>query len=149
LKGKIYNPLKANVNWCFVMTDAAADYMDLFEKKGFAHLATTMPDGGPQVTPVWVEFESGSVLVNSAKGRRKDLNMRERPNVALSIQDPDNPYRYLEVRGTVVDITEEGGDAHIDRLAKKYLGVETYPYRQEGEVRVIYRIRPDKFSTYG
>ncbi len=123
--------------------------MDLFEKKGFAHLATIMPDGGPQVTPVWVEFESGSVLVNSAKGRQKDVNMRERPKVALSIQDPDNPYRYLEVRGTVVGITEEGGDAHIDRLAKKYLGVETYPYRREGEVRVIYRILPDKFSTYG
>ncbi|GBE18866.1 pyridoxamine 5'-phosphate oxidase [archaeon BMS3Abin16] len=131
------------------MTDVPKDFIDLFEKKGFAHLATIMPDGSPQVTPVWVEYESGRVLVNSAKGRRKDLNMRERPKVALSIQDPDNPYRYLEVRGTVVDITEEGGDAHIDRLAKKYLGVETYPYRREGEVRVIYRIRPDKFSTYG
>ncbi len=131
------------------MTDVPADFMDLFEKKGFAHLATTMPDGSPQVTPVWVEFESGSVLVNSAKGRQKDLNMRRRPKVSLSIQDPDNPYRYLEVRGTVVDVTEEGGDAHIDRLAKKYLGVELYPYRQEGEVRVIYRIQPDRFSAVG
>jgi PPOX class probable F420-dependent enzyme len=131
------------------MADIPKDFLDLFEKKGFANLATLMPDGSPQVTPVWVELESGEVVVNSAKGRRKDLNMRNRPRVALSIQDPENPYRYLEVRGTVVDITEDGGDAHIDKLAKKYLGVDEYPYRQEGEVRVIYRIRPEKVSTYG
>jgi PPOX class probable F420-dependent enzyme len=131
------------------MADVPKDFLDLFEKKGFSHLATLMPDGSPQVTPVWVELESGEVLVNSAKGRQKDLNMRGRPRVALSIQDPENPYRYLEVRGTVVDITEDGGDAHIDKLAKKYLGVDEYPYRQEGEVRVIYRIRPERISTYG
>jgi PPOX class probable F420-dependent enzyme len=131
------------------MADIPKDFLDLFEKKGFANLATLMPDGSPQVTPVWVELESGEVVVNSAKGRRKDLNMRSRPSVALSIQDPENPYRYMEVRGTVVDITENGGDAHIDKLAKKYFGVEKYPYRQEGEVRVIYRIRPEKFSKIG
>jgi PPOX class probable F420-dependent enzyme len=110
------------------MADVPKDFLDLFEKKGFSHLATLMPDGSPQVTPVWVELESGEVLVNSAKGRQKDLNMRGRPRVALSIQDPENPYRYLEVRGTVVGITEDGGDAHIDKLAKKYLGVDEYPY---------------------
>ncbi len=131
------------------MADVPKDFLDLFEKKGFSHLATIMPDGSPQVTPVWVELESGEVVVNSAKGRQKDLNMRSRPRVALSIQDPENPYRYLEVRGTVVDITENGGDAHIDKLANKYLGVDEYPYRQEGEVRVIYRIRPERISTYG
>lgn len=131
------------------MADIPKDFLDLFEKNGFANLATIMPNGSPQVTPVWVELKSGEVFVNSAKGRQKDLNMRSRPKVALSIQDPQNPYRYLEVRGTVADITEDGGDAHIDRLAKKYLGVEKYPYRQEGEVRVIYRIRPERFSTYG
>jgi PPOX class probable F420-dependent enzyme len=89
------------------------------------------------------------VLINSSKGRRKDLNMRSRSTVALSMQDPDNPYRYLEVRGTVTEITEEGADVHIDKLAKKYLGVDKYPYRQEGEVRVIYRIKPERTSTYG
>ncbi len=131
------------------MADVPKKFLDLFEKKGFSHLATIMPDGSPQVTPVWVELDGDDVVVNSAKGRQKDLNMRSRPRVALSIQDPDNPYRYLEVRGTVVSISEDGGDAHIDKLAKKYLGVEKYPYRQVGEVRVIYRIRPERFSTYG
>ncbi len=124
-------------------------YADLFEKKGFAHLATLMPDGRPQVTPVWCEFADGCVVINSARGRRKDLNMRADPRVALSIQDPDNPYRYLEVRGQVVEITEEGADAHIDKLAKKYLGVDTYPYRTPDEVRVIYRIEPARTSSFG
>ncbi|MFQ5815819.1 MAG: TIGR03618 family F420-dependent PPOX class oxidoreductase, partial [Candidatus Hydrothermarchaeaceae archaeon] len=76
-----------------------ANYLDLFEKKAFANLATIMPDGSPQVTPVWVDVDGDDVLINSARGRQKDLNMRSRPQVALSIQDPDNPYRYLEVRG--------------------------------------------------
>ncbi len=79
----------------------------------------------------------------------KDKNMRRNKRVALSIQDPDNPYRYLEVRGDVVEITEEGADAHIDALAKKYLGKERYPFRSPGEVSVIYKIRPDKISTSG
>ncbi|MEE9595125.1 MAG: PPOX class F420-dependent oxidoreductase, partial [Candidatus Hydrothermarchaeales archaeon] len=110
------------------MTDVIPEaYRDLFEKKAFANLVTIMQDGSPQVTPVWVEADDQYVLVNSAKGRRKDLNMRSRPQVALSMQDPDNPYRYLEVRGSVVEITEEGADEHIDKLAKKYLGVDKYP----------------------
>jgi PPOX class probable F420-dependent enzyme len=87
--------------------------------------------------------------VNSAKGRVKDKNMRREKRVALSIQDPDNAYRYVAVRGEVAEITEEGADAHIDALAKKYLGKERYPFRAPGEVRVIYKIRPDKVSTYG
>jgi PPOX class probable F420-dependent enzyme len=133
-----------------IMSDVIPkEYRDLFEKKAFANLATIMPDGTPQVTPVWVEAEGNEVLINSSKGRRKDLNMRSRSTVALSMQDPDNPYRYLEVRGTVTEITEEGADVHIDKLAKKYLGVDKYPYRQEGEVRVIYRIKPERTSTYG
>jgi PPOX class probable F420-dependent enzyme len=124
-------------------------YRDLFEKKAFANLATLMPDGSPQVTPVWVEAVGNEVLINSSRGRRKDLNMRSRPTVALSMQDPDNPYRYLEVRGKVTEITEKGADAHIDKLAKKFMGVDKYPYRQEGEVRVIYRIKPEKTSFIG
>lgn len=124
-------------------------FLDLFQKKAFAHLATLMPDGTPQVTPVWCEFENDHVLVNSAKGRRKDKNMRERPSVSLSIQDPDNPYRYLEVRGKVVEITEDGAEARIDRLAKKYLGLDRYPNLQPGEVRVTYKIRPERTTSMG
>jgi PPOX class probable F420-dependent enzyme len=125
------------------------NYLDLFEKKAFASLATLMPDGTPQVTPVWCDFDGTHVLVNSAKGRRKDANMHERPHVALSIQDPDNPYRYLEIRGIVEEITEEGAAAHIDKMAKKYLGVDKYPSSRPGEVRVIYKIKPEHFSSMG
>jgi PPOX class probable F420-dependent enzyme len=124
-------------------------YQDLFNKKAFASLATVMPDGRPQVTPVWCDFDGKHVIVNSAKGRRKDLNMRSNPQVSLAIIDPDNPYRYLEVRGQVVEITENGADAHIDRMAKKYLGVDKYPYSKPGEVRVLYKIAPGHSSSMG
>jgi PPOX class probable F420-dependent enzyme len=124
-------------------------YLDLFDKKAFAHLATIMADGRPQVTPVWCDFDGTSVRINSAKGRVKDRNMRRDPRVTLAIQDPDNPYRYLEIRGHVVEITEEAADAHIDSLAKKYLGADKYPYRREGEIRVMYKIHPDHTSTMG
>lgn len=124
-------------------------FQDLLTKKAFAHLATIMPDGSPQVTPVWFDFDGGHIRVNSAKGRVKDRNMRRNGQVALAIQDPDNPYRYLAVRGRVEGITEAGADAHIDSLAKKYLGQDRYPHRQPGEVRVIYRIRPERVSTMG
>jgi PPOX class probable F420-dependent enzyme len=124
-------------------------YQELFVKVAFAHLATLMPDGSPQVTPVWVDYDGTHVRVNSAKGRLKDRNMRRDKRVALSIQDPDNAYRYIAVRGEVVEITEQGADAHIDALAKKYLGKDRYPFRGPGEVRVIYKIRPDKVSTSG
>jgi PPOX class probable F420-dependent enzyme len=124
-------------------------YRDLFEKKAFANLATIMLDGSPQVTPVWVNVDGNDIHINSVKGRQKDKNMRSREKVALSIQDPENPYRYLEVRGRVVDVTEIGADAHIDRLAKKYLEADKYPFRQEGEVRVTYRIKPEKVWGVG
>lgn len=124
-------------------------YADLFQKKAFGSLATINADGSPQVTPVWCDWDGKHVLVNSAKGRKKDRNLRRDPRVALSIQDPDNPYRYLEVRGRVVEVTEQGADDHINKMAKKYLGVEVYPYRQPGEVRVLYRIEPERFSSMG
>jgi PPOX class probable F420-dependent enzyme len=119
-------------------------YQDLFEKRAFAHLATLMPDGSPQVTPVWVDYDGNFVLVNSAKGRQKDLNMKRDGRVALSILDPDDPYRYLQVRGHVVEITDQGADAHIDKMAKKYLGKDLYPNRTPGMVRLIYKIKPEK-----
>lgn len=124
-------------------------YLDLFQKKAFASLATVMPDGTPQVTPVWVDYDGKHVIVNSARGRRKDKNVGQNSSVALSIMDPDNPYRYLEVRGRVAEITEEGADQHIDSMARKYMGVDKYPYRQPNEVRVMYKIEPTHTSQMG
>jgi PPOX class probable F420-dependent enzyme len=124
-------------------------YRDLFTKRAFASLATLMPDGGPQVTPVWVDLEGDLVLVNTARGRQKDKNMRRDPRVAMAIIDPENPYRYLEIRGRVAEITEEGADAHIDKMAKKYLGADKYPYRQPSETRVIFKIQAERVNTMG
>lgn len=124
-------------------------FKDLFTKKVFAHLATLMPDGSPQVTPVWCDYDGTHIRVNTARGRVKDKNMRRNKKVALALTDPDNPYRHLAVRGEVQEITQDGADAHIDSLAKKYLGVDKYPNRKPGEVRVIYKIRPDKVATMG
>src|SRR5262245_54364459 len=117
--------------------------------KAFANLGTLMKDGSPQVTPIWFDSADGMIRINSAKGRWKDKNMRRDGRVALAIMDPQNPYRYLQIRGRVEKITADGADAHIDRLAKKYLGADTYPFRQPGEVRVIYVIRPERVSTMG
>jgi PPOX class probable F420-dependent enzyme len=124
-------------------------YLDLFQKKAFAHVATIMPDGTPQVTPVWVDYDGRYVRINSARGRTKDKNLRRDPNVALAIQDPDNPYRYIQVRGRVVESTEAGADDHINKLSQKYVGKPVYEGRQPGEVRVMYKIEPRKVSTMG
>jgi len=124
-------------------------YRDLFNKRAFASLATLMPNGDVQVTPVWVDVDNGNLLFNSARGRVKDKNVRRDPRVTLTLIDPDNPYRYMEVRGRVVDVTEKGADQHIDKLAKKYLGVDKYPNRQPGEVRVLYRVKPEHVATHG
>ena len=123
--------------------------MDLFEKKAFGNLATIMPNGTPQVTPVWLDWDGTHILINSARGRQKDKNMKKNSAVAVSILDPDNPYRYLEVRGKVSEITEEGADEHIDKMAKKYIGQDRYPWRQPGEIRVLYKITPEKTSKMG
>ena len=125
------------------------EFKDLFTKKAFAHLATLMPDGSPQVTPVWCDYDGTYILVNSAKGRVKDKNMRRNKKVGITIVDPENPYRHLAMRGEVAEITEQGADSHIDKLAKKYMGKDKYPLRQPGEVRVIYKIRPDRVTTMG
>ena len=124
-------------------------YKDLLEKPAFGNLGTLMKDGSPQVTPVWVDYDGHYVRVNSARGRVKDLNIRRDPRVSIALQDPANPYRYLEIRGTVVEITENGADDHINKLAKKYLGKDVYPFRQPGEVRVLYKIEPQRISSMG
>ncbi len=124
-------------------------HMDLFEKKAFAHLGVHLQNGGIQVNPVWCGHDGSHVLINSAQGRVKDRAMRANPSVSLCIGDPENPYRFLEVRGKVVDITPEGADAHIDSLAKRYMGLDSYPLRNADDVRLIYRIEPEKVVAHG
>ena len=124
------------------MNKTIEKHRELLSKKAFAHLATLMPDGSPQVTPVWIDFDNEYLFVNSAKGRQKDLNMRRDPRVAISILDPDDPYQWIQIRGTVVEITEDGADDHIDQLAHKYLNVESYPFRTVSETRIIYTVEP-------
>ena len=124
-------------------------YRDLFNKKAFASLGTIMPSGEPQVTPVWIDIEGDHLLINSAKGRQKDRNLRRDPRVSIAIIDPENPYRYLEIRGRVSEITEQGGAAHLDKMAKKYLGVDKYPWSKPGDVRVIYKIQPEHATMMG
>jgi PPOX class probable F420-dependent enzyme len=132
------------------MVDIPAEFRDLLtEKKAFAHLATIMPDGTPQVTPVWFDYTNGAIRVNTAKGRVKARNMKEGAPVALSILDPDNAYRHVQVRGRVRRATEDGAGAHIDSLAKKYLGKDKYPFAQPGEKRVLFKIVPEKTQTMG
>jgi PPOX class probable F420-dependent enzyme len=125
------------------------NYLDLFgTKKAFADLATLMPDGSPQVTPVWFDYTGGVVRVNTAIGRVKARNMQEGAPVALSILDPDNPYRYVQIRGKVSRTTTEGADAHIDALSHKYMGKD-YPFREPGSQRIICEITPSHVSASG
>lgn len=132
------------------MVSIPESYLDLLQqKKAFASLATVMPDGTPQVTPVWFDYAGGKLRVNTAKGRVKARNLKPGAAVALAIMDPDNPYRYVQIRGRVASATEDGADAHIDQLAKKYLGKDTYPFRQPGEMRVMYEIEPISVSGMG
>lgn len=123
-------------------------HRDIFAKRAFANLATVGADCLPQVTPSWVDYDGEYVLINSARGRKKDRNLRARPQVALSILDPDNPYRYIGLQGRVVEITEEGAVEMIDALARKYRGAERYNV-PPGEVRVIYRIVPERVWVNG
>ena len=123
-------------------------HIDILNKKSFAHVATVMPDGSPQVTPVWVDYDGNHIIINSARGRVKDRNMKLGAPVAVEIMDADNPYRYLQVRGKVAEVTEEGADASIDKLAKKYMGVDSYPGRNPKEQRVIYKISIDKLDLH-
>jgi PPOX class probable F420-dependent enzyme len=121
----------------------------LTKKKAFANLATVNADGTPQVTPVWFDWDGSRLRINTAKGRVKDKNLRRTPALALTIMDPDNPYRYIQVKGSVANVTESGADAHIDALSKKYTGQDRYAKRTPGEVRVIFTITPDRVQTMG
>jgi PPOX class probable F420-dependent enzyme len=122
-------------------------YRDIVHKRVFASLATLMPDGQPQVTPVWIDADNGHLLVNTAKGRQKHRNVQRDPRVAVTLVDPDNPYRYVEIRGRVVEMTENGATEHIDKMARKYLGKDKYPFTQPGEQRILLKIQPE--HTHG
>ena len=118
------------------------NYLDLFgTKKAFASLATVMPDGSPQVTPVWFDYTDGKIRVNSALGRTKVRNMKLGAKVALSISDPGNPDRYVQLRGTVTNVRQDDVAArHIDQLAYKYMGLDKNPYANPADVRVMFEI---------
>jgi PPOX class probable F420-dependent enzyme len=119
----------------------------LFQEPNLAHIATLMADGSPQVTPVWVDLDGENIIVNTAEGRAKPRNVRRDPRVALSVTDRNNPYTYVVVRGTVVEITHKDADAVIDSLAKKYLGQDKYPFRNAAEQRVVLVIQPEHVTS--
>ena len=124
------------------------EYPDLLnnESKALLYLATLMPDGSPQVTPVWFSTDGKHILINTNEGRVKDRNMKARPKVAMTIQDPNDPYRYLGIRGEVTGYTREGADEHINQLSLKYDG-KPWQYR-EGQKRIIFRIKPNRFDLH-
>lgn len=130
------------------LADIPDEYARLLsgEVLAFAYLATIMDDGTPQVTPVWFNTDGEFILINSVKGRVKDHNMRKRPNVAVVIHHADDPYRYIQIRGKVVEITTEGARRHIDELAGKYTGRQYFRGSSSNEVRVTYKISPDKVN---
>ena len=120
------------------------DVAKLFLEKNLAFLATLMKDGSPQITPTWVDLENNTVLINTAEGRVKQRNVTRDPRVAVSIVDQHNVYNMVTVRGRVIEQTTKGADEHIDKLAKKYLGVDKYPFRSPNEKRIILKIKPEK-----
>ena len=123
--------------------------LELFEAPNLVYLSTVMPDGSPQVTPLWVEVGDDDLLrINTQEGRVKTDNMRRDPRVALAAHDARDPYRYVTARGRVVDITTDGAAELNDRLAKKYMGIERYPFEHPGEVRVVVTIKPERVYVY-
>ena len=124
------------------------DYLDLLEGKAFGHLATLMPDGSPQVSPLWVAYDGRYILLNSEKGRQKDRNMRRDSRIAIEISDPENPYRYLLVRGRVVEITEEGAEECIHQMAIRYTG-KRFHELSNTQPRVIYKVLPEFVKAAG
>ena len=121
----------------------------LISRPVLASLATLNPDGSPQITPLWVDLDGDDVVFNTAQHRKKARNLERDGRVAVTVIDPDDQYNVVAFRGTVTDVTTEGADAHIDALAKKYLGVDTYPMRREGEVRLRITVRTDHIAMQG
>ena len=124
-------------------------FRKLLKEPAYCQLATLMPDGSPQNTQVWVDTDGEHILINTAQGRQKERNVQRDPRVAVNVVDPTNAWRIGMVRGRVLEITTDGADELIDQLAKKYLNVETYPFRRPEEVRVTLKILPDKINEIG
>ncbi|MGH2958509.1 MAG: PPOX class F420-dependent oxidoreductase [Solirubrobacterales bacterium] len=118
----------------------------ILDSPNFAHVATLFKDGTPQVNPVWVDRDGDLVRINSAEGRAKVVNLRTDPRITIEVSNSENPYRYVEVRGKVIEFTHEGADDHIDALAKKYMDVDSYPMRKADEQRVTIVIQPEKIA---
>jgi PPOX class probable F420-dependent enzyme len=121
----------------------STESLALIDRPIIAHLATIDSKGRPQITPLWIDHDGNDILVNTAEGRAKAKNMQRDPNVGISLVDPQNAYAVVSLRGVVTDITTDGADAHIDALAKKYMGVDKYPNRSDDEVRIKVRISPE------
>lgn len=127
------------------LDEAQADFL----KNAYYGVVTTLrADGTPHQTVVWVDTDGGDVVFNTAEGRAKPKHMRANPNVSVAVVDPANGYHSLVVSGKA-ELSHDGADAHIDKLAKKYLDADTYPFRKEGEQRVIVRVRPDRVTASG
>ncbi len=131
------------------MAELNEEAREFLDRKVFAHVATLMPDGSPQVSPVWVDHDDSHVIFNTAEGRHKTENLEKDGRIALSIVDPENPYRHMLIRGRVAELSREGADEHIDAMAKKYLDQDSYPFRQPGEVRVRVLIEPESVTING
>ncbi len=129
------------------MVSIPESHRDILEGKNFAYIATLMKDGSPQVTPVWIDLDGDTILFNTAEGRMKQKKLDRDGLVSIAVHDAANPYRYTQVRGAVEAKQFEGAEAHIDRMAKKYMDLDSYPYRNAAEKRVIYRIRPERIQT--
>jgi PPOX class probable F420-dependent enzyme len=122
---------------------------ELLRGKNFAHIGTLRADGSIQIAPTWVDVQGGRPVLNTAEGRAWPRNLERDPRVTLEVQNMENPYEYVEIRGRVAERTHEGADEHIDQLAKKYLGVQEYPMRQPGEQRLIIRVEPEYVKVMG
>jgi PPOX class probable F420-dependent enzyme len=122
---------------------------DLLQAKNFCHVATLRPDGTILGAPVWVDVQDGRPVLNTAEGRAWPRNLERDPRVTLTVQNMENPYEYVTIRGHVAERTKDGADEHIDAMAKKYLGKDEYPFRQPGEERVIIRVEPEHVHVYG
>ncbi len=131
------------------MATVPEQYQDMLDKTAFWHVATTGPSGEPQSSPVWVGHVGGQMMFSLTKGRQKYRNLAANPDIALSATDPDNPYRYLEIRGTVVRVDDDADNSFINSMAKKYMGQDVYPYHQEGDERVVMVVEPKHTTQMG
>ncbi len=116
----------------------------LLEGKNMAAVATLNKDGSPQTTVVWIDTDGKNVMFNTAEGRLKTKNMARDARVSISVINTENPYEQALIQGRVISMTRDGADEHIDAMAKKYLGQDSYPFRQAGEVRVLVTVAPEK-----